>query len=366
MFNYKYFPRKIYIEKRCLDYSFTRRIVKNANQIPVEIISSSQELLQNLQDSKDIIGEGKKYLLITKQEGRFVKSCPCTPGYIGCNYYIINLILNCPIDCSYCILQDYLSNPIITVFANLKDLWMELDIFLSKRRQKYLRIGTGELGDSLVLDHITENSKDLITFFRKKRKAFLELKTKSVEIKNILNLEPVENIVISWSLNSFKIAKEEENAAPPVEERIKAAKLISEKGFQVGFHFDPLIRYPGWEKDYAEVIKMVLKTIKSTRISWISLGSLRFPSSLKTIIKNRFPRTKIIYDEFIKGKDGKFRYFKPLRLELYQKIIDLIKTWGGGEIPLYFCMESEEIWGKVVDWKPRGKKDVENFLSPWD
>jgi len=359
-----YFPQKVYIEENSLDFPLTHRILENLKQLPQEIIPNSQGLLRKLKDSRDMTGEGKKYLLITKQKGNFIKPCPCTPHYIGCNYFIINLVLNCPLDCSYCILQDYLSNPFITVFANLEDLWKELDIFLGKRKKKYLRIGTGELGDSLVLDHITKNSSDLIAYFREKEGAFLELKTKSIEIKNILNLEPAENIIISWSLNSFRIAKEEEKDAPSVEERIKAAELVSEKGFHLGFHFDPLVRHPGWEEDYAEVVKILLKTVNPAKISWISLGSLRFPPSLKTLIKERFPHTRIIYDEFIKGKDGKLRYFKPLRLELYQKIIEFIKAWGGDKIPLYFCMEDEGIWKKAMSWVPEGKEDVESFLCP--
>jgi len=361
-----YFPQKIYIEEGSLDYPLTKKILDNLNQVPKEIIRDPQKLLQKLQNSKDMIGEGKKYLFIAKQRGSFVKPCPCTPHYLGCNYYIINLILNCPLDCSYCILQDYLSHTFITVFVNLEDMWRELDIFLEKRKQKFLRIGTGELGDSLVLDHITENSKDLISYFRGKEKAFLELKTKTVEINNILKLEPAENVVISWSLNSFKVAQEEEKGAPGVEERIDAAWRVSEKGFKLGFHFDPIVRYSGWEEDYAGVIKILLNTVDPLKISWISLGSLRFPPSLKPLIKERFPHTKIIYDEFIKGKDGKLRYFKPLRLELYQKIVKLIKSWGGDRIPLYFCMESEEIWKKAMNRLPRGKESVESFLSPGD
>jgi spore photoproduct lyase len=358
------FPQKVYIEEESLNYPLTRRILKNLKQVPREIIRNPQQVLKRLQNSRDAIGEGKKYLLIAKQKGSFVKPCPCTPRYIGCNYFIINLVLNCPLDCSYCILQDYLSHPLITVHVNLEDLWRELDIFLGGRKGKYLRIGTGELGDSLVLDHLTENSEDLISYFRGKEKAFLELKTKTVEIDNILNLEPAENVVISWSLNSFKIAEEEEKGAPSIEERVKAAKRVSEKGFKLGFHFDPLIRYSGWEEDYAEVVKILLNTVDPLKISWISLGSLRFPPPLKLLIKQRFPHTKVIHDEFIKGKDGKLRYFKPLRLELYQKIISFIKGCGGGKIPLYFCMEDEEIWRKAMNWVPRGKEDVENFLSP--
>lgn len=359
----EYFPQKVYVEKKSLDFPLTKRILKNVGPVPREVIDDPQEVLDDIKVSKDVIGAGKKHLLITRQRGEFVKPCPCTPRYLGCNYFILNIDLNCPLDCTYCILQHYLTNPLITVHVNLEDLWRQLDIFLHRKRQRTLRIGTGELGDSLALDHLTENSVDLVSYFRKKRNAIFELKTKTVNIKNILKIEPASNVVIAWSLNSLRIAREEEKGAPSVEERIAAARRVSETGFRTGFHFDPIIRHPDWEVGYKEVIKKLLATVDPARIAWISLGSLRFPASLKAIIEERFPKTKIIYDEFIKGKDGKLRYFKPLRFELYKKIVGFIREWGGKEIPLYFCMESEDIWREAMGWIPKGEENLEAYLS---
>ena len=359
----QFFPQKVYVEKKSLDYYLTKRVLKNVGPVPREVIDNPQEVIEDIKASKDVIGAGKKYLLITRQKGEFVKPCPCTPGYLGCNYFIVNIDLNCPLDCTYCILQHYLTNPLITVHVNLEDLWRQLDIFLHRKRHRTIRIGTGELGDSLALDHLTENSVDLVSYFRKKRNAIFELKTKTVNIKNILKIEPAPNVVIAWSLNSSRIAREEEKGAPSVEERIEAARKVTERGFRTGFHFDPIIRHPDWEEGYGEVIKKLLATVDPVKIAWISLGSFRFPFPLKAIIEERFPETKIIYDEFIKGKDGKLRYFKPLRFELYKKIVGFIKEWGGKKIPLYFCMESEDIWREAMGWTPKGEENLEKCLS---
>ncbi len=65
----------------------------------------------------------------------------------------------------------------------------------------------------------------------------------------------------------------------------------------------------------------------------------------------------------IKGKDGKLKYFKPLRLEIYKKIVRFIKEKGGQMIPLYFCMESESTWREVLGWTPKGEEDLEAYLS---
>ncbi len=359
----EFLPRKVYIEKESLHRSLTKRIVKNIGRVPIEIIENSQDFLEERKISRDSVKHGKKDMFIATQKGEFVKPCPCTPRTIGCNYYIINLDLNCPLDCTYCILQHYLSDPVITVHTNLDDLWTQLDVFLEKNKDRPIRIGTGELGDSLVIDHLTGNSKELISYFKNKHNVIFELKTKTVNIENVLDSEPAPNIVISWSLNSPKIAESEERGSPAIEERIGAAQRVVDKGFQVGFHFDPLIFYSGCEKDYNDVVENLLECIDPDRIAWISIGSLRFPPPLKEIVQERFPETKVIYSEMIKGKDGKLRYFKPIRLELYRNVVRAIKEKGGQRVPLYFCMEGKSIWNEVLGWVPRGKESLEAYLS---
>jgi len=362
MIEYSQFPRKIFIEKGCQDYAYTQKILSTLKRVPWEMINDEESMKAVLETKKDPVGEGKQYLYLTRQKGDFIKPCPCTPHYLGCNYYIINLDLNCPLNCSYCILQHYLSHPFITIHVNTDELWSQLDAFLEKNNRP-LRIGTGELGDSLVLDHITERSRDLIAYFRNKPQAVLELKTKTVNIDNIIKTEPAANIVIAWSINTPKVAKSEEKGAPQVKARILAAQAVIQRGYRVAFHLDPIIRYPGWEHDYAELIEFLLEKIPADKIAWISLGSLRYPPQLKNIIIERFPLSDIVYEEFIRGKDGKYRYFKPLRIDLYGKIVDFIRKQKGKNIPLYFCMESKDIWRKVLKKEPRGEEEIEKFLS---
>jgi spore photoproduct lyase len=358
----KFIPKKVYFEKSCKNIPYIDKIIKNTSGVPYEWITDPKEIIEEIKSLQDPIGEGKKYLLVSNQKGEFVKPCPCTPHYLGCNYYIINLDLNCPLDCSYCILQMYLENPVITIHANKQDLWDQMDKFLIKRKNRVIRIGTGELGDSLALDHITENSVELIDYFRRHKNVLFELKTKTTNLENVLLNEPAENIVIAWSLNSREMALKEEKNAPSISERLEAAALVVDKGFRTAFHFDPVLEYPGWEEGYLDVIDDLFELIDPGRISWISIGSLRFPIELKEIIKKRFPQSKIIYSEMVQGKDGKLRYFKPIRGNLYQKITNRL-LMRDRKIPLYFCMESIDIWRSYLKKEPRSKVDVEKMLT---
>jgi len=358
------FPEKIFITKDALSFPLTKRILRACPDVPVEVIRNQRPIMDLLRSSPDPIGKGKRLLFLTRQKGAFVKPCPCTPRYIGCNYFIINSVLNCPLDCSYCILQLYLGASPLTVHVNLEDLWRDLDRFIGRREGRFLRLGTGELSDSLALEHILQTAGDYIAYFRRRPQAFFEFKTKTARVEALLRRRPAENVVVSWSLNSERIAAAEERGAPPVAERLEAARAVAARGFPVGFHFDPLIFYPGWEEDYGPVIEKMLQAVPARSIRWISLGSLRFPRALKQVIEKRFPASPIICGELIRGRDGKLRYFKLVRLALYRKIADFIKGFGGGRVPVYFCMEDAEVWEKGLGRKPERKEEVEFLLSP--
>jgi spore photoproduct lyase len=362
-----YRPERVFIDVRSLDDPLTRNVLAKLGGVPRNVIRNPAEkraALAAILDAPDPMSAGKKVLWLTVQRGKFIKPCPCTPGYLGCNYVIINLNLQCPLDCSYCILQGYLSEPWITLHTNIKDLWSELDEFLGRRKGRTVRIGTGELGDSLALDHLTGLSTDFLSYFRRRPEVVFELKTKTLNIANLLEIDPPENVVVSWSLNAEAMAQAEENGAPSVAGRRKAARELAGRGYRLGFHFDPLIRHSGWKRGYAAVISALFENVPASRIAWISLGGLRFPRSLKKIIEERFPQTHVLRGEFVLGKDRKFRYFRPERNDMFKTVARLIKRTGeGADVPLYLCMESPELWRDVMGWTPKGKRSVEEALS---
>jgi len=362
MGNNNYFPEKIYVVKDCLGFPLTERVLKRLAHIPIEVVESERDAYDDLLGLEDPLSQGKKRLLLTEQKGEFVKPCPCTPGHIGCNYYIVNADIQCPMDCSYCILQSYLASPVVTVHVNREEMEKQIEAFL-KKNTRSLRIGTGELGDSLALDHITDRSLDMMAFFADKKAALFELKTKTVNVDNLMKKDPPDNVVIAWSLNAESIASSNEKGAPSVAERINTAALVADQGYHVAFHFDPLILFQGWKDGYHKVIGELMANVDKKKIAWISLGALRFTSSLKPVIQKRFPESTIIYQELIKGKDGKFRYFKPVRKELFRHVIDIFKKEGGERLLFYFCMETEEVWEEILNKKPKGKEDIEKYLS---
>jgi len=353
---------RIYLDEKADRDWITQAVLKNLPTVPVERAGDKRPLIRQFLAKEDPLGAGKRSLFITHFYGKRLKPCPGTSHHICCGYHVINALTNCPMDCSYCVLQEYLNNPLLTLYSNLDDLLREIEAFLSLHPQSFIRLGTGELSDSLALDSIIPLSQILVPFFAEKRNALLELKTKSAEVDHLLSLGHHEKTVLSWSLNPPKIIEKEERRTAALEDRIRAARQCQDKGYPVGFHFDPIIDYEGWEEGYREAVFKVFREIDPRRVIWISLGGFRYPPGLKSIAKERFPNSQIFLGELFPGKDAKFRYLKEIRVEMYRKMVQWLCEVDPG-LFVYLCMESREVWEGVFGWAPRNSRHLNDLFE---
>lgn len=334
----EFIPKRIIVEKEVKDSYLTHNIRNYFPKVKIEFVGYSSQFLRNYDLSPYNLKE--PLLFVVKERWDFIKKCPCTKNHIGCGYWIFNLGFGCPFDCSYCYLQQYQNFPGIILPSNLDDFFKKFDTFL-KKINRPIRIGTGEFCDSLALDHITGYSNKLIDFFSK-RPVLFELKTKSSNIENILKSKPSKNIIISWSLNPQKIIDSQEYATASLKERLQSARKIQKKGFKLAFHFDPIIYFDNWQKEYRSLIETLYSSLNPP-FAWISLGTLRFARKLKSLMEQRFPESDLAYGELFIGEDKKLRYPEFLRIHLYKNMVEWIRKFDK-KTPLYLCMESKHAW----------------------
>ncbi|MDD5758617.1 MAG: DNA photolyase [Desulfobulbaceae bacterium] len=344
--------KKIFVEQGVADLPYTQEILKRAATIPVEIINGHYVPGLDANQYPRNLTKGKQNLLLCRNLGHFFKPCPATREYRCCDYQVINIGLNCPMDCVYCILQAYLNNPWLSFFVNVDDLLRELEAAFAKNPDRFWRIGTGEFTDSMALDQLTGLSQVLVPFIGRQSRAVLELKTKSAAIANLQGLDHQDRTIVAWSLNSQPIMREEELRTATLDERLQAAAQCAAWGYRLAFHFDPIIDHPGWQEGYATTIKELFRQVPSDKIAWISLGALRFLPPLKQIANSRFPKSRFFSEEFIVGLDGKHRYFRSRRVDLYQHLYRLLKPLADPKTCIYLCMESDEIWREVMGFAP--------------
>jgi spore photoproduct lyase len=351
--------KRVWIDPQVKDHPLVGRVLERVGEVEVKLVPFSKKSFPLRLSFK----EGKETIFLTKFPGNFIKPCPGTgKGYLCCGYKVINQPINCPMDCTYCILQDYLGPSPLILYVNFDKIADQLNEFFDKGRGKTLRIGNGELSDSLALDYLGNFSSFFVSHFKRRKNLIFEFKTKTDEIEKILLLPPAENVVISWSLNPPSLIQKEEHLTASLDRRLKAAYLVQKRGFKLSFHFDPLIFYPGWESDYQKLIKNLFTLIHPSQISWISLGALRFPPSLKEIIQRRFPQSRITCREMIRGLDGKLRYIKPLRIKMFRKVYQLIRD-AAPQVFCYLCMESPDVWEKVMGFSPSSNLHFQHIFE---
>lgn len=340
--------KSIYVDEHLKDHPLTRRVLSQSNHTPVLWVKDQEEFSEYLQTFTP--SEGKKCLWITESKGPLLKECPGTGDrYLCCRYYVLNLQSNCPMDCAYCVLQVYLNRQALILYANSASAEAEIDKLLKTRPGRLFRIGTGELTDSLVFDELTGFSADLFRMAGGKN-FLLELKTKSDGVYH-LPPAPAKNLVLSWSLNPDGVILKSEHKAAALDDRLKAAVWAMKKGYLLGFHFDPVIEVLDWPSLYEKTLSRLFEVIDEKRVVWISLGSLRYPPQLEPVIKSRFPKTDITSGEMVPGKDGKIRYFRPIRERMYQRIYQALRRqWK--DVFVYFCMENQAVWKSVMGIAP--------------
>ena len=226
--------------------------------------------------------------------------------------------------------------------ANIRDFLEKIDKTpLRKGPFPHIRIGSGEFTDSLLFDHITRYSFDIVEFFRG-RTEYFEFKTKSANIGNLLQIPAAENIVVGWSVNPQNIIDSAEALTQPLEARLAAAAKIAEHGYKTAFHFDPVILHKGWRENYLSVIDKIKNAVPPQSIAWISVGTLRFSRELKKCIESRFKNNTILDEEFLLDFDGKMRYPKAIREQIYKTLAPALKK-AFPHTYIYLCMEEPDL-----------------------
>ncbi len=335
-------------------------IASRLSRLCPEIVDDAGPVYAAVNAAEDPISRGKEILYLTENRGAFLKKCPGTREYTCCDYQILHIGTFCNMDCAYCILQSYFHPPVLQYFLNQADLFAELDDRLDM--PGIHRIGTGEFTDSLIWEIYSDLSTRLVSRFAQQDRAVLELKTKTTAIEALKGPDHGRKTIIAFSVNTERVIRSEERYTASLDARLAAAQRVQSRGYPIAFHFDPIILYPGCHEEYEAVIQKIFSHISPENIVWISMGAFRFMPALKTIIEKRFPHSKIAYGEFITGLDNKMRYFKPLRIEIFEKMARQIKEIAP-EVTAYLCMEDDEVWEKAFGFLPQSRGGLGAMLD---
>jgi spore photoproduct lyase len=304
----------------------------------------------------------KKYRLIDGAEKKLVRRVgdgsiitrfektplPQGPDDVVCPHFLeLKWATGCPFNCSWCYLQGTLRFQPQKKRPRVKDLRKvaaHVESFLEQVDWYSELLNTGELADSLMWDNNGNPfSKFILSLFKDQKRHKVLFLSKATWVDNLVKLKATEHAIASFSLNADKVARRWEKGAPLVLKRIKAAKKLSEAGYEVRIRIDPIVPVYKWEEEYKKLIDLIFENFTPERIT---LGSLR---GLQSTINNSHDKTWVQYlsenSNWGKRIDSNARYWMFFTLINYLK-----ENYNYSSIAL--CKETVSIWEKLgLDYK---------------
>lgn len=274
-----------------------------------------------------------------------------------CNLLTLDAVENCGFGCSYCSIQSFYHDDEIHFDSGFADRLgaLELD------SERTYHIGTGQSSDSLMWGNRFGVLDALVDFARRHPNVILELKTKSKNIAYLLKNPIPPNIVCTWSLNPQCIVENEEQRAASLDERLRAARRVADRGILVGFHFHPMIYYAGWEVDYADLFERVEKGFDPWEVALVSLGTLTFTKSVIRRIRNSGFKTRILQMPLVES-DGKLSYPDEIKREMFSLAYRSLASWHQ-RVFFYLCMENQRLWRPVLGFEYPSNQALEEAMK---
>ena len=260
--------------------------------------------------------------------------------------------------CAWCYLQGTFRGDITPRFFEKEELekqlgaWLEgieaLSCQLTDKPPDPQILVTGELADSFMGEEYWKRnygvsfSRWIIDLFEKQGKHKVLFLTKSDKVKHLLDINPHNQAIVSFSLNADAVAKRWEKGAyavSPVKSRIEKAGKLQQAGYEVRVRIDPMVPILDWETHYKQLVDDIFSELSPERIT---IGSLR---GLESTI--RFCQDRSWVDYLTKDKTGWGRKISDGQRQLmYSTLIDYLKD-KHNYFQIGLCKETEVMWKKL-------------------
>lgn len=330
---------EVFVENSLKDHPRINQILNKIDKVPIYVDKYD-----------DYWGKSKKpylqkrdnlNLYLAKKQGTLIKLAPDAYGTLGDPHYYFIHAFNCIYECEYCYLQGHFSTPDIVLFINHEEIIHEMNSISAENKNKTVWFHAGEFSDSLALSHITGELDLYHEFCKLNPNAKIELRTKSVNIKSLEKLNPINNLITSFSLSPHETARRIDLKTPGTRARISAIKKLKDRGHPIALHFDPIIYTDDFKDNYQSLIDELADNDLLNDLEYLSLGVVRFTKDVYREVERNYPDSYLHTTPFIKGFDNKVRYNKPLRMWMMNTIKEKLINSGLDQSKVYLCMENQ-------------------------
>ncbi len=331
-----FIPERVFFEREALIYPlgeeiYRRFAAKTGEKIELKIIEKHNRAGRFPGDTpRERFFAAKRTLVVGVR--RSLKMAGCRPSAD----YQLPLSTGCPGSCRYCYLHTTLGKtPSLRLYVNLDEILQAAREHLERRLPQETTFEGSATSDPLALEYLSGALARSITFFAAEEKAYFRFATKQTDVTPLLNLPHGGRTRIRFSLNIPAVERNYERGVPPVRERIEAALLLRQKGYPVGFLLAPIFSFPGWEKEYGNLLGVLHQRWQKAAAALsfppvegpdpsFELITHRFTVRAKKNIMELFPETTLPLDEEDgrRFKFGQFGYGKYLYEKSFFKRVE--------------------------------------------
>ncbi|NLO17493.1 MAG: hypothetical protein GX118_04815 [Arcobacter butzleri] len=338
------------------DKDLLKRVVKHYE----EIWQGLKNTPLNYNNFQNISYDNKRKISFSpyKSDSFGFGSCPVASiNTRCCNLLTLDAVQSCGFDCSYCAIQSFYNENKIgydeEFTQKLKNLKLDPN--------ETYHIGTGQSSDSLMWGDKFGTLSALFEFARQNPNVILEFKTKSDNIKFLLENDVPRNIIVTWSLNPQIIIDYEEHLTASLDSRIKAATQLAKKGVLVGFHFHPIVVFEGYLEEYGKIYSKLIELFDPKEVALVSFGTLTFIKPVLKKLRSRGEKSKILQMPLLDAS-GKYSYSIKQKKEMFSHAYDSFKPWHK-DVYFYLCMEDKSLWKSIFGYEYISNNQFEEFMK---
>ena len=279
----------IYIEADIREHPRARRILKRLHRLPVIEIEHYGEVFNPRAQNFRLQKNNPAIILARKHQGH-VLAAPDGYGLEGDHHYYFSHMLNCIYDCRYCFLQGMYRSAHQVIFINYEDFGDAIRRVAQGHGGSPVWFYSGYDCDSLANEPLTHFTDSFIPLFATIDNAWLELRTKSTQIRSLLKLEPQPQVVTAFSFSDPVSHAKLEHGVPPIDKRIEAMRSLMDAGWPVGLRFDPVVYHDRYQAEFVRLLDTVFARVDADRLHSVSLGAFR-------LTRDHFRRISRLYPE---------------------------------------------------------------------
>ena len=295
----------IYVEKKILNNKNTLEILSKFKDVKIIEIENYKEVFSSNNQDFHLQKLGQKLILASNKANMIYEGAVVCESFENDNFYYTSSIINCVYDCEYCYLQGVYSSGNIVIFVDIEKVFEEVEELYNKLKTLYLCISYDT--DLLAIENICGFSEKWYYFIENKKDLKIELRTKSGNIDKFLNLKPLDNFIVAFTLSPENLALKNEKYTASFKNRVKAIKELQEKGWKVRICIDPLIYSDNFEKNYSQMIEYLFNEIDKEKVIDVSIGVFRISKEYLKKMRNQNQNSEILYYPF-ECIDGVYTY----------------------------------------------------------